>query len=103
MCVTVANADDAVDAVIAQLEAIDSLQTMQDMRKNSAYTTDYAWFGETDAAVIASHEDARSRYNAYVAEMNAARLAAQIAYEALTPEQQAQIPAALVEKLTSVP
>ena len=37
MCVTVANADDAVDAVIAQLEAIDSLQTMQDMRKNSAY------------------------------------------------------------------
>ena len=103
MCVTVANADDAVDAVIAQLEAIDSLQTMQDMRKNSAYTTDYAWFGETDASVIASHEDARSRYNAYVAEMNAARLAAQNAYDALTPEQQAQIPAALVEKLTSVP
>ena len=76
MCVTVASADDAVDAVIAQLEAIDSLQTMRNMRKNSAYTTEYAWFGETDAAVIASHEDARSRYNAYVAEMNAARTAA---------------------------
>ena len=103
MCVTVAYADDAVDAVIAQLEAIDSLQTMQNMRKNSAYTTEYAWFGETDAAVIASHEDARSRYNAYVSEMTAARLAAQNAYDALTPEQQSQIPAALVEKLTAVP
>lgn len=72
-------ADEATQAVIAQLEAIDSLQTMQDNR--------------------ADYDDAVS-YEAYVAKMFAARLAAKAAYEALTPEQQAAIDPALVEKLS---
>ena len=74
--------DEAVEAVIAQLEAIDSLQQMQDARSN--YTVKNAHYdtGTTNTAVIEEHEAARSAYESYVAEMFAARVAAQQAYDA---------------------
>lgn len=89
--------EDPVEAVIAQLEAIDSLETMQSKR----YT--YKASGKYDAGDYnynsASHEKARAEYEAYVAEMFAARIAAQQAYNSLTSAQQAEIDPALVAKL----
>ncbi|MBQ3062449.1 MAG: hypothetical protein IJD03_02200, partial [Clostridia bacterium] len=92
--------DEAVKAVIDQLEAIDTLQQMQDERsKYSINSNDEA--GYTDANLIAQHEEKRAAYETYVAEMFAARIAAQQAYDALTPDQKAQIDASLVAKLNN--
>ncbi len=93
--------DDAVLEVIAQLEAIDTLQQIQDNR--SLYTVKNAHYdtNTTNTTVIAEHENARLQYETYVNEMFAARVAAQQAYDALTPAQQAQIDPALVEKLNN--
>lgn len=49
--------------------------------------------------VIARHDAARMGYEAYVDTMFAARIAAQNAYDALTPEQKSQIDPSLVAKL----
>ncbi len=93
--------DAAVQAVIDQLEAIDTLQQMQDNR--SKYTVKYNHYDSntTDTAIIENHETARAGYEAYVATMFAARIAAQQAYDALTAEQQAQINASLTAKLSN--
>lgn len=92
--------DDAVQQVIAQLEAIDTLQQIQD--KRSSYTAKNHYdINTTNTSTIQSHETARANYETYVAEMFAARVAAQQAYDALTPAQQAQIDPALVAKLSN--
>ncbi|MBQ1271455.1 MAG: hypothetical protein IIY11_07330, partial [Clostridia bacterium] len=86
---TVFAADDEVNAVIAQLDAIDTLQQMQDKRKSFSVnqSTDRT---TTDLDVLQAHENARIGYETYVAEMFAARIAAQQAYDALTDDQKAQ-------------
>lgn len=91
--------DATVKAVIEQLEAIDTLQEMQDERSKYPITSRYN-IDTTDTALIAKHEAARAGYETYVSRMFAARVAAQQAYDALTTAQQAQIPAALVAKLS---
>jgi len=92
-------ADASVQAVIEQLEAIDTLQQIQDKRNN--YTVKNAHYdtGTTNEAVITEHESARAGYEEYVAQMFAARLAAQNAYDALSEEQKTQIDVSLVQKL----
>lgn len=91
--------DDPVQAVINQLEAIDTLQQMQDKRNS------YKGSGTSDlgSPTNASHEEARAGYEAYVAEMFSARLAAQQAYDNLTSAQQEQISSSLVAKLDNGP
>lgn len=92
-------ADDEVQAVIEQLETIDSLQTMQN--KRSEYTAKGHYdTNTTDSATITAHETARAGYERYVANMFAARIAAQEAYDALSASQKAQIDSSLVAKLT---
>ncbi|MBQ2326936.1 MAG: hypothetical protein II376_05270, partial [Clostridia bacterium] len=92
--------DEEVNAVIKQLEEIDTLQQMQDKRKSFSVnqSTDRT---TTDLDVLQAHENARIGYETYVAEMFAARIAAQQAYDALTPDQKAQIDASLVAKLNN--
>lgn len=92
--------DEQVLAVIRQLEAIDSLQQMQDNRSNYKVSSNHYDSGTTDAAIAAEHEAARAGYESYISMMFSARMAAQQAYDALTPEQQAQIDPALTAKLT---
>lgn len=92
-------ADEAVNDVIAQLEAIDTLQEMQNKRGSFTVSKKYYDINTTDPAVIAQHEAARSGYESYVAQMFAARIAAQQAYDALTDAQKALIDPALVAKL----
>ncbi len=89
---------DAVSAVSAQLNAIDSLQTMQEKRseypvKSSSDT------GTTDTSILSQHEEKRSQYEAYVAKMLSARVAARQAFDSLSPEEQSQIDPALIAKL----
>lgn len=92
--------DEAVANVIAQLEAIDTLQQMQDKRENSAYSTKVSTsLTEQDQANLEKHAETRALFEAYISEMFAARAAAQMAYDALTGEQKAQIDPALVAKL----
>ena len=92
--------DESVNAVIEQLKAIDTLQQMQDERSKYSINSNYE-AGYTDATLIAKHEEKRAAYETYVAEMFAARIAAQQAYDALTPDQKAQIDASLVAKLNN--
>lgn len=94
-----AAADDEVQAVIDQLNAIDTLQEMQNKRYEYTVKSSHYDSNTTDTAIIAEHDAARSGYETYVAMMFAARAAAQQAYDALTPAQQAQIDPALVAKL----
>ena len=90
--------DNAVSDVVAQLTSIDTLQEMQN--KRSAYTASGHYdITTTDAARIAKHNAARTGYETYIDTMFAARIAAQNAYDALTPAQQAQVDPALVAKL----
>lgn len=91
--------DEEVLDVIAQLEAIDTLQEIQDNRSLYSASGHYDTT-TTDTAIIADHEEARTAYETYVAQMFAARIAAQQAYAALTDAQQAQIDASLVAKLS---
>lgn len=88
-----------VESVTAMLEAIDSLQTMQNKRGNYTASGHYDTT-TTKQSTINAHLTARNNYETYVAEMFAARAAAQQAYDALSPEEQAQIAPALVAKLT---
>jgi LPXTG-motif cell wall-anchored protein len=88
-----------VESVTAQLQAIDSLQTMQNKRANYTASKHYDTT-TTNQSIINAHLKARQGYETYVAEMFAARAAAQAAYDSLTPEEQAQIDPALVAKLT---
>lgn len=91
--------DDEVQAVTSQLEAIDSLATMQS--KRSSYTANGHYdTNTTDSAIVTAHEKARADYENYVANMFAARIAAQEAYDALSSSQKAQIDASLAAKLT---
>ena len=91
-----------VESVIAQLNAIDSLQEMQDKRYKSPYSRTGKYdINTTDTGVITSHTTARTEYDAYIAQMFAARLAAQQAYNSLTEDQKAQIDASLVSKLSN--
>ncbi|MBO7275744.1 MAG: thioester domain-containing protein, partial [Clostridia bacterium] len=90
--------DEAVLAVIDQLTAIDTLQTIQDKRATYTASGHYD-ITTTSQKVIDRHNKARTGYETYVALAFSARLAAQQAYDALTPEQQAQIDPALVAKL----
>ena len=92
-------AEDPVQAVIAQLEAIDSLATMQSNRSKYTASGHYDT-GTTNESVITAHETARANYENYVANMFAARIAAQEAYDALSASQKSQIDPALVAKLT---
>ena len=94
-------ADDAVSAVIEQLEAIDTLQEIQTARYSYTVKNNHYDINTTKEAVINEHESARVRYETYVSEMLAARSAAQKAYDALTPAQQAQIDPSLVAKLNN--
>lgn len=91
--------DPEVQSVIQQLEAIDTLQEIQNKRSEYPVTFNHYDSTTTDSAVINQHETARAGYEAYVAAMFSARVAAQQAYEALTAAQQAQIDPALVAKL----
>lgn len=88
-----------VESVTAQLQAIDSLQTMQNKRSNYKASGHYDTT-TTKQSTITAHLTARNGYESYVAEMFAKRAAAQAAFDALTPEEQAQIDPALVAKLT---
>ena len=90
--------DDPVSAVIKQLEAIDTLQEIQNMR-NQYMASGHYDIGTTDQMVIDMHNAARSGYETYVDTMFAARIAAQKAYDELTPEQKSQIDPSLVAKL----
>lgn len=87
-----------VESVTAQLEAIDTLQQMQDNRSKYTASGNYD-ITTTDPATIDSHLKAHEGYESYISDMFAARLAAKNAYEALSPEDQAQIDPALVAKL----
>ncbi|MBO7275998.1 MAG: hypothetical protein J6V15_06465, partial [Clostridia bacterium] len=80
--------DEAVLAVIDQLTAIDTLQTIQDKRATYTASGHYD-ITTTSQKVIDRHNKARTGYETYVALAFSARLAAQQAYDALTPEQQA--------------
>lgn len=103
--VSAAETDTEVANVIAQLEAIDTLQQMQAKRytyrvTNSHYDT--GKFNEANIAQIAAeHENARMEYEKYVAEMFAARAAAQKAYDDLSDAKKAAIDATLVAKLSN--
>lgn len=90
--------DEQVLALIDQLDAIDTLQEIQDMRSKYTASGHYD-INTTNKTIIARHEKARSGYEAYVETMLSARRAAQIAYDALTPEQRSQIDPSLVAKL----
>lgn len=96
--VSVNAADAAVESVITQLEEIDTLAQMQKNRDNYTVNKSYVK-GETDQAIIDTHIATRTGYETYLANMFAARLAAQNAYDALTDEQKAEIDPALVAKL----
>lgn len=97
-------ADDAVAAVTAQLEAIDSPAQMQ--AKRASYNASLlfsprkAMDDPDNVAALEQHAEKRAAYMAYLSDMFAARKAAGLAYDALTPEQKAQIDPALVRKLT---
>ena len=91
--------EDPVEAVIAQLEAIDSLETMQSKRYTYTVTKAHYDTGTTDSAIAEEHEAARAAYEDYLAQMFAARIAAQKAYDALDPSQKAQISSDLTAKL----
>jgi len=89
-----------VQAVIEMLESIDTLQQMQDKRNQYAVNQGYHYdYTTTDQTIINNHTTKRNEYEAYLTNMFALRAAAQQAYNALTPEQQAQIDPALVAKL----
>lgn len=86
----------------AQLEAIDTLEQMQAKRYTYKVSERYN-VNITDASIISDHTAARSGYEAYVAEMTAARIAAQEAYDALSSDEKAQISSSLVAKLDNGP
>lgn len=87
-----------VESVTAQLEEIDTLQQIQDNR--SKYTTSGHYdLTTTNQTVIDRHLAKRNEYETYVANMMAARLAAQQAYDSLSEEEKAQIDPALAAKL----
>lgn len=88
-----------VESVTAMLEAIDSLQTMQNKRADYKVSGRYD-LNTTNTTTIQKHLANRNAYESYVAEMFAARAAAQQAYDALSPEEKAQLDPALVAKLT---
>ena len=90
--------DEAVLTVIDQLEIIDTLQQMQNKRTSYTASSHYD-INTTNQTIITRHVNARNGYESYVDTMFAARIAAQQAYDALTPAQQAQIDPALVAKL----
>lgn len=92
--------DDPVSALTAQLEAIDTLQEIQNKRNQYTASGHYD-ITTTSQKVIDRHNAARIGYETYVDTMFAARVAAQNAYDALTPEQKAQIDPALVAKLSN--
>lgn len=94
--------DEAVANVIAQLEAIDTLQQMQDKRYTykGSQRINVDNVNDADLAEYAAkHVASRTAYESYMNEMFAARAAAQIAYDALTEAQKAQISSDLVAKL----
>ncbi len=88
-----------VESVTAQLEAIHTLQQMQDNRSQYKASGQYDYLNSTTYKT--SHETAQKNYATYIADMMAARAAAQQAYDALSPEEQAQIDPALVAKLNN--
>ncbi len=90
--------DDPVQAVITQLQAIDTLEQMQAKRYTYTVSKHYD-VNTTNEAIITAHMEVRAAYESYVAQMFSARAAAQQAYDALSPDQQAQIDASLVAKL----
>ena len=101
---TVIAADEAVAAVISQLEAIDSLAQMQAKRANYnaslVFSPKKAMDAPDNVAALEQHAEKRAAYMAYLSDMFAARTAAELAYNALTEAQKAQIDPALVQKLT---
>ena len=101
VCVIPVLADDTestVESVTAQLQNIDTLAQMQNKRDTFKASGHY---DKTTTAqqYIDSHVAAQTGYKTYLTNMFAARLAAQQAYDSLTPEEQAQIDPALVAKL----
>ena len=103
--IPVAAADSVmVDSVTEQLKAIDSLQTMLNKRYTTGYTvSNRCDVATTNQTTIAKHRAAHKKYADYLATMHAARAEAQLAYDALTDDQKAQIDPALVVKLTDQP
>ena len=98
-------ASETVDEVIELLSQIDSLQEMQDKRKTefaasqrAISSADYASNNFNEEA-LAEHEEMAAAYEAYVAGMFVMRAEAKAAYDALTPEEQAEIPEELAAKL----
>ena len=94
-----------VEQVTQLLEQIDSLQEMQDKRKTEFAATKRAITSANfasnifDEEALEEHELLAAAYEAYVADMFAKRAEAKAAYDSLTPEQQAEIPAELSGKL----
>lgn len=91
-----AEASFTVEEVVSMLEGIDTLQQMQDKRSTFKVTKHY---NAANASVVAMHDTARIGYETYVADMFAAREAAQQAFDSLTDEQKSEIDPALVAKL----
>ena len=87
-----------VDAVTEMLEEIDTLEQLLNKRYTFKASGHYD-INTTDEKVIAKHKTAREGYDAYAADMYARRAAAQLAYDALSDEEKAQIDDALVAKL----
>ncbi|MBR5006612.1 MAG: Cys-Gln thioester bond-forming surface protein, partial [Clostridia bacterium] len=94
-----------VDQVTEMLEQIDSLQEMQDKRKTEFAASKRAVTNANFAAnvfdeeALEEHEALAAAYEEYVEGMFAKRAEAKAAYDSLTPEQQAEIPAELSGKL----
>ena len=103
--VVAADTGPTVESVTAMLQAIDTLQQMQD--KRDTYTTNGHWDRNTNPTtasnitIINNHTTKRDTYETYLANMFLARAEAQVAYDSLSPEEQAQIDPALVAKLST--
>ena len=90
-------ADTDVESVTQQLEAIDTLAQMQ--AKKSQFTVSGHYDADNPDSVE-EHLAAINGYRNYIIEMRALRAAAKQAYETLSDSEKAQIPSALVEKLS---
>lgn len=93
--------DEKVTDVITQLESIDTLQEMQEKRKEYKVKNNHFDSTTTNSAIAEEHLKVRAEYEEYVSKMFSARLAAQQSYDALSADQKALIPEALVEKLNN--
>ncbi|MBR2740405.1 MAG: Cys-Gln thioester bond-forming surface protein [Oscillospiraceae bacterium] len=88
------------EAVKAMLLGIDSLQEMADNREDFRVTS---FIDKENEDSMNEHLKAQMGYDVYVKYMTRQRAEAQAAYDALTPEQQAELDPVLVKRLTDIP